>query len=304
MENTAKNFALQLGSLVTLYVSIGALIGLLFGIITVQYPDQAQMYWEYNDATSSIRFSIALLIVFFPTYIILTRLVNVIRRTEQGTYLTLTRWLIYLSLLVGGGVLLGDLVATFNSFLNGEITIRFALKALTVLLVTGVAFVYYLMDVRGYWQANERHSQYYGGIVALTVVVSLISGFMHTETPGEVRDMNLDAKQITDLQDMQYRVQAYASLHEALPKSLSDAYSGLQLPMAPEGRAMYRYEVISYNSFNLCAEFFTETKPGENALYGYDYTEPFSIKNPDDWSHGKGEWCFMRVLNTDKTILD
>lgn len=304
MENTAKNFALQLGSLVTLYISIGALISLLFAIITIQYPDPVQMYWEYSSASSSIRFSIALLLVFFPTYILLTRFVNVIRRTEHGTYLSLTKWLIYLSLLVGGGVLLGDLVATLNSFLNGEITIRFTLKALTVLLVTGTAFVYYLMDVRGYWQVNERHSQYYAGIVALAVVTSLVSGFMHTETPSEVRNINLDAKQITDLQDMQYRIQAYVIQNNSLPTSLSDAYDGLASPTSPEGRVSYRYEILSHNSFNLCAEFSTETKPGENISYATGSAEPFFIKNPDDWSHGKGEWCFVRVLATDKKSLD
>jgi hypothetical protein len=37
--------------------------------------------------------------------------------------------LVYLSLLVGGGVLLGDLVAVILAFLNGEITTRFILKA-------------------------------------------------------------------------------------------------------------------------------------------------------------------------------
>lgn len=304
MENTAKNFALQLGSLVTLYISIGALIGLLFNVITIQYPDPTEMYWEYDSASSGIRFSIALLVVFFPTYVVLTRYVNVIRRTEQGTYLALTKWLIYLSLLVGGGVLLGDLVATLNNFLNGEITIRFTLKALTVLLVTGTAFVYYLMDVRGYWQAHERHSQYYAGIVALAVVVALISGFMHTETPSEVRDMNLDAKQISELQDMQYRIQAYVIQSGSLPVSLSEAYGGLESPTSPEGRMSYRYEVLSPNSFNLCAEFRTETKPGESIPYATGSAEPFFIKNPDDWSHGRGEWCFMRVLSTDKKVLD
>jgi hypothetical protein len=116
MENTAKNFALQLGSLISLYVSIGALIALLFGIITLLYPDSAQYAWEGESARITIRTTIAILVVFFPTYITLTRIVNKIRRTESGTYLTLTKWLIYLSLLIGGGVLLGDLVTVLNSF--------------------------------------------------------------------------------------------------------------------------------------------------------------------------------------------
>jgi hypothetical protein len=300
MENTAKNFALQLGSLVTLYISIGSLIALLFGIITVQYPDQAQLPWEYESATSSIRFTIAMLIVFFPAYVVLTRFVNTIRRTEQGTYLTLTKWLIYLSLLVGGGVLLGDLVAILNGFLEGELTIRFILKALAVLLVTGSAFTYYLLDVRGYWKEHEQYSIYYAGIIGTVVLLSLITGFMNTETPSEVRDRNLDAKQITDMQEIQYRIEAYTVLNEKLPTTIEEAYDSLTPPFAPDGRTAYMYQVVETNSFKLCAEFAGENSTTGGMYYSEKgmYTQPLTIKNPNDWNHGAGIWCFTRVLNT------
>lgn len=300
MENTAKNFALQLGSLITLYVSIGSLIALLFGVITVQYPDQAQIPWEHDDATSNIRFAIAVLIIFFPSYIALTRFVNVIRRSEQGVYLTLTKWLIYLSLLVGGGVLLGDLVALLNGFLEGELTIRFVLKAITVFLVTGTAFIYYFLDVRAYWQKEERNSIYYAGIVSLAVLISLIAGFVNIETPSEVREMNLDAKQVSDLQEIQSHIESYIVLNSKLPEDIHTAYNTLQEPSAPTGRDAYIYQIIDANSFKLCAEFANENSDFGNQYYAEKtlYTEPFTIKNPNDWNHGSGAWCFTRVLSS------
>jgi len=300
MENTAKNFALQLGSLITLYVSIGSLIALLFGVITVQYPDQAQMPWEHDSATSGIRFAIAILIIFFPSYIALTRYVNVIRRSEHGIYLTLTKWLVYISLLIGGGVLLGDLVAVLNSFLEGELTVRFVLKAMTVFLVTGTAFAYYILDVRGYWQEQERYSIYYAGIVSLAVLVSLIGGFVNIETPNEVREMNLDAKQVSDLQEIQSHIESYVVLNAKLPEDISTAYNTLSEPVAPEGRNDYTYQVVDAQSFKLCAEFAGESSTSDNLYYPEKmmYSEPFSIRNPYDWNHGSGEWCFTRILNT------
>lgn len=299
MENTAKNFALQLGSLITLYVSIGSLIALLFGVITVQYPDQAQMPWEHDSATASIRFAIAILIIFFPSYIALTRFVNVIRRSEHGIYLTLTKWLVYLSLLIGGGVLLGDLVAILNSFLEGELTVRFVLKAMSVFLVIGTAFAYYLLDVRGYWQEQERYSIYYAGIVSLAVLVSLIGGFVNIETPNEVREMNLDAKQVSDLQEIQSHIESYVVLNAKLPDDISTAYNTLSEPVAPEGRNAYVYQVIDAQSFKLCAEFASESSTVGDSYYPEKmmYSEPFSIRNPYDWNHGSGEWCFTRILN-------
>ena len=303
MENTAKNFALQLGSLITLYISIGALIGLLFSVVTIIYPDPAQGYWEYDSASASIRFSIAMLVVFFP---VLTRLVNTIRRTEHGTYLTLTKWLIYLSLLVGGGVLLGDFVAVLNGFLNGELTTRFVLKALTVFLVTGTGFTYYLLDARGHWQSHEKHSIYYATVVTLAVVASLFVGFSHTQTPSQVREKNIDSKQVTDLQMIQNQIESYMAVNNTLPDTIESAYGGLSIPIAPENRMAYEYSVVSNDSFKLCADFVTESSQADNTFYGDSgiYAKPLTIRNPNDWNHGKGNWCYTRVLNTQVQKLD
>jgi hypothetical protein len=297
MENTAKNFALQLGSLISLYVSIGALIMLLLSIITLCYPDPAQYLWEGESASQTIRTTMAMLIVFFPTYIILTRLVNTIRRSEGGVYLTLTKWLIYLSLLIGGGVLLGDLVMVLNSFLNGELTIRFILKALVVLVVVGAAFAYYLADVRGYWQANEKQSIQYAGVVAVVVLAAVVYGFTMIEAPSEVREMNIDRTQISDLQNIQYSIEAYAALNGELPETIEEAFGGLPVPKASEGRADYTYDIVSATKFELCAEFAFPSSGSERMMYSDAYlTEPMMVKGAYNWDHNAGEWCFERVL--------
>ncbi len=304
MENTAKNFALQLGSLVSLYVSVSALVVLLFGIITTLHPDPAQGYFEYEDASSSIRFSIALLVVFFPTYIILTRLVNTIRRTEHGTYLTLTKWLIYISLLIGGGILLGDLVYVLNSFLNGELTTRFILKAISFFIVVGAGFVYYLFDARGYWQEHEKTSIQYGIGVAIVVIVTIIFGFTHIEAPAEVREMKIDALQLTDLQNIQYRIEEAYNIDSKVPNSINELFIGIEAPVAGEGRQPYVYTVTSPTTFELCAEFAYPSTKSEQM----QYTQPIRfeetvLKNPYNWDHGDGNWCFKRVVSTPPQAL-
>jgi len=295
-QNTAKNFVLQLGSLVALYISISALITLLLGIITVSFPDPAQGYWEYDSASSSIRFAIALLVVFFPTYLILTRLVNNIRRRESGVYLTLTKWLIYLSLFVGGVVLLGDLVAVINEFLNGELTVRFLLKALSILIVVGAAFVYYLLDAKGYWQTHEKKSVEYGIGAFVVVVLALVFGFMHTEAPAEVREMRIDDNQITDLQDMQWRIEEYYRVNETLPESINDLYVATNAPIASEGRKAYEYNKTAEGAFELCAEFYGESKRQESIARPITL-EGELIKNPYNWDHPAGWYCFERVVS-------
>lgn len=305
MENTAKNFALQLGSLISLYISIGALISLLFGIITVQYPDVAQGYWEVDGATSSIRFSIALLIVFFPTYLILTRLVNTIRRTEHGVYLTLTKWLIYISLLLGGAILLGDLVYVLNSFLNGELTTRFILRALVFFIVVGTACIYYLLDARGYWQSHEKVSIQYGMLVTVVVVVSLVIGFMNIEAPAQVREMKIDATQIIDLQNIQNRIEEAYRIDGVLPVSFHALFIGIDTPKASEGRDAYRYTVTSPTTFELCADFAYPSSKAEQMQYAQPVAQDgMTLKNPYNWNHGVGEFCFKRVLNVYESVAN
>ncbi len=299
MENTtAKHFALQLGSLISLYVTLGALINLLFAIITVQYPDVINGYWEYDSAAYGIRLSIALLIVFFPAYIVLTRFVNVARRTQESAYLGLTKWLIYLSLLVGGAVMLGDVVTIINNFLNGELTIRFILKALVVLVVVGVAFTYYLFDARGYWQTHEEKSKQYGMGVAVVVIAALVFGFMNTETPSQVREMRLDQTQISDLQTIQYHIEESYRVNSKLPQTLSTPYEGLVIPEAPEGRDDYSYTVTGPNTFELCANFAYPTNKSEQMRYSEPMYMDKGIVNPNNWEHSEGEWCFKRTMGS------
>lgn len=296
MENhTAKHFVLQLGSLVTLYLSLSFLLVLLFGIVNIMFPDAVDGYWQVAGAHSSVRLGIAMVIVFFPTYLALTRAVNKLRRQETGgAYLSLTKWLVYLSLLVAGLVLLGDLVAVIMAFLEGELTQRFLLKALAVFVVIGSAFHYYVLDARGYWLKNEQKSIRFAIGTLLVVFASLAYGFANIETPTEVREQKLDATQVSDLQQIQYRIQDYYVTNNQMPESL-EALGEPAVPQAPENRPAYRYTVTS-EGFELCATFKEASSPDE-WIGTMAIMEKSLIRNPDNWQHGTGEVCFERVIN-------
>jgi hypothetical protein len=300
MENhTAKHFVLQLGSLITLYLSLGFLIALVFSTITIFYPDAAAGSWEAESASQSVRLSIAMLVVFFPTYLYLTRKVNLQRR-ESGSdaYTGLTKWLVYLSLLVGGGVLLGDMVAILLAFLNGELTSRFILKALFLLVLVGSAFYYYLKDARGYWNTREKASIMFGAGMALVVVASIIVGLMNIESPAVVREVKLDNAQITDLQQIQWRIQDKLAVSSTtLPSTLEEIYVEFEAPTAPEGREAYSYE-LTETGFKLCATFAGESSDINQSYpnYGYEKGMYMTIVNPDDWAHKAGRYCFERVV--------
>jgi len=303
MNETPRHFALQLGALIALYASIASLITLLFRGSTLTLPDPADSYWQASSAQESMRFAFAALLIFFPTYLGLTRTVNVIRRRDtHGEYLGLTRWLIYLSLLLGGGIILGDAVAVLYSWLNGELTLRFFLKSITLAGIVTVAFTYYLLDAKGYWQTHERYSLLYG-LGAIVIVAAAITWALTVmDSPAEVRESRIDERQTNDLQDIQYRIQDYLVANEELPPNLATAYVTGEPPMAPPERSEYRYERTG-DGFQLCAEFATTSERDE---YPYanrpiappkESTQPY-IENPHNWRHEAGEWCFTRTVNS------
>lgn len=295
MENhTAKHFVLQLGSLLSLYLSIGFLLTLLFGIITVQFPDAANGYWETESAQGQIRLGIAMVLVFFPTYLVLTRTVNTLRRTEtNGAYLNLTKWLVYLSLLVGGGVLLGDLVAVIMSYLEGELTERFLLKAFSVFLVVGAAFHYYILDARGYWLTREDKSIMFAFGAGLVVLAALGYGFTQAGSPREARELRLDAKQVQDLQSIQWNIETYIYENKRVPASLTDL--SLSVPQAPEGRPAYEY-VPTSEGFELCATFANDSINQEPTFPTRFEDQKIQIFNENNWEYKAGFSCFARTV--------
>lgn len=301
MENhTAKNFVLQLGSLISLYLSLSFLILLLFSLINLLIPDAADTVWDIESAASTVRIGISMVVVFFPTYLIMTRLVNTARRKDpQHNYLGLTKWLIYLSLLVGGAALLVDLVVVIQAFLEGDITQRFILKAVLFSLVVGSAFYYYLLDARGHWLHHEKQSIGFGVSTGIVVLVTIILGFLNIDTPAQVRQQKLDDIQVSDLQDIEWRVQDYLTINGSLPIDLTELYGDTVVPSAPDDRPAYTYTVTE-TGFKLCATFFAPSPAGKYRTIArpvaVKMTETPTIVSPDNWEHPAGEYCFTRVV--------
>lgn len=292
----AKNFVLQVASLVTLFVSIPAFIALLFGIINLQFPDAADQYWQIDSAQNSIRYSIAVLVIFFPAYLALTRMVNKARRTEGALYHTLTKWLIYIALLIAGVVMLTDLAVVVYTFLGGEITTRFILKALALLAVIAAAFYYYAQDAKDHWQDHEKESIRIGIGALAVVAIAAIYGITLIDTPGVAREIRLDQEQISDLMDMQWRIEAYYQETNSFPANLDQVYQDFEAPQAPEGREAYSYSPTGPDTYELCATFAHPTPEGERQAHRPSFAGDAVYLQNQNWEHPAGIKCFERRI--------
>src|SRR3989338_9723580 len=128
-------------SIIFLYVSVIGFGILLFGIIDVYFPDVlSDTYGWY--AKSALRWPLALLVVIFPLYLWFTSyLERDLEKNPEKRALKIRKWLLYFTLFVATLVIVGDLVSVIFSFLNGELTLRFVLKVLTVLALALSVFV-------------------------------------------------------------------------------------------------------------------------------------------------------------------
>lgn len=147
---SAREAFLYLVLFTTLYISAFNLGNLIFQFINQAFPDaamqQERMILQSHEA---VRWSISYLVVAFPIFLYISRLIGRAIRLDPGKgFSKVRRWLTYLTLFVAAGVLIGDFVALVFNFLGGELGVRFGLKVVTVGAIAGAVFGYYLRDLR------------------------------------------------------------------------------------------------------------------------------------------------------------
>jgi membrane protein YqaA with SNARE-associated domain len=129
-----------------LFISAFSFGGLLFEFVDRWIPDPLQYSW--NNDTNAIRGFTAALIVAFPLYLWLSTLAaRRIRREPARRESRIRQWLTYVTLFIAAAVIIVDLITLLAGLLQGDLTLRFALKTLTVLLIAGLIFGYYLWEL-------------------------------------------------------------------------------------------------------------------------------------------------------------
>jgi uncharacterized protein YacL len=117
-------------------------------LINRYFKDVTRSYYGDYDM-EALKFSLAAVVIAFPIFIWLTYKLN--KETETNVEKRnskIRKWLTYLTLFVTVAILIGDLITFLFFFLDGELTMRFVLKVLVVLIITGSIFWYYKNDLK------------------------------------------------------------------------------------------------------------------------------------------------------------
>lgn len=298
-RNLPRDVFLHLFAIVALYWSAISFITLCWQYINYFFPNILNQRY-YADFIGPIRFSVASLIIIFPLFILASWYLNKVYRKEVAVRESKVRkWLIYLTLFIASLIIIGDLVTVIYNFLGGDITVRFVLKSLSVLVVAGVVFGYYLDDVRR--SEPSSSAKLYAIGTGILILILVIGAFFIVGSPKSARLVQLDQQRIGDLQNIQYQVVNYWQRKEGLPQSLSalyDSISGYSIPNDPETNRPYEYNIkdASLLKFELCANFSlqgSQSGPGLKAVPAYPQNGEFS----QNWEHGQGRTCFERQID-------
>lgn len=131
-----------------LYVSAYQLGHLLFSFINLAFPTPGDSF-ESERAGRAVRWATASIIIAFPLFLAMSvKVGREIRQEPARRQSSIRRWLIYLTLLVAAGFIVGDAITLVYNLLSGELTARFVLKVLVVAAIAGAIFWYFLTTTR------------------------------------------------------------------------------------------------------------------------------------------------------------
>lgn len=268
---------------------------IIFQVINRYVPDVLNQYGDQFQ-NSSLTFAISAVIISTPIFFILMRLIQKnLFSGELAKDSGIRRWLTYFILLISAVVMIGWLIATVNSYLNGEMTMKFFLKALTAIVISGAVFSFYLYDIRRKEVLNIKDKiikAYFSGAVA-AVVLALVSGFLTADSPRVARNQRTDEKIINSFTMIDQGVNEYYNLKNILPQNLDElvkeynyiTIKELQDPITGE---KFEYSIVSDKQYQLCAVF--RTSSAEQEKKG-NYVDPV-------WRHDTGKQCIKRqVMN-------
>jgi len=290
-------YLLSLVALVFTSISVGTII---FQIINKTIPDALTLA-PGGFVQEALRFAISAIIIAGPIYFVMMWLINKslfkgIMEKESG----IRKWLTYFILLVSAVVMIGWLIATIGSFLNGELTVKFILKSLTSILISALIFSFYLYDIKreDTSQNNNIIRVYFYGSMAVATI-ALVAAFFFIDSPFKVRQQKYDQAIVNKFSQIDSAINAYYGENKKLPAGLKDLPGGgstyyiIESDITDPGTdKVFDYKVDAKDAYELCATFKTENK---------SQADDKSIYVDTRWLHDAGYQCLkQRIAQIDQ----
>lgn len=284
-------YMLSLAALITLAFSAGAII---FQIINKNITDVLNQF-RGSYSPDALKFAISALVIAAPIFFLTSRqIMKNLFTGELAADAGVRKWLTYFIIFVSSVVMLGWLIATINNFLEGELTLKFALKALTSIGIAAAAFSFYYYDIRRAETAGRRDRvvriYFYASLVFVIAVFA--ASLFFVESPAETRSRIIDSNVIANFSNIEGAVNNYYRVYGRLPENLdvlreNFSYITNETVSNPATGEDIEYNAVGEKMFALCATFTTSNKDLEKNDYRF-YNER--------WLHDAGYQCLRQTV--------
>lgn len=282
-QHSAKTLFAYLGLFFTLGTVAIALGGVIFQIINNVFP--LESYYNYSYSQGAMKASLAALIVGTPFFF---GFALMIRKALNKDMIDVNRgprqWISYIILFIVVAIAVGDFIAVVTSLLNGDLTVRFILKALTVLAISGAIFWFFWAELKSDTALKSSAlPKTTLAVAAIVIVAAIVGGLVFVDTPKQTRMKDYDSQRENHLQTLRQAVNDYYAANQELPESLDQLEVYAKRLMDPVTNEPYDYSVISEDEYQLCATFETASDDElTNRNYPLDY----------EFRHDAGTECF------------
>lgn len=301
-----RDVFLHLFAIITLYLSAINVGVIIFQALNIYLPDVLTNLGGNSSYKDTIRWAVASLVIAFPVYVWLNWFTEKeLEKIPEKRELRTRKWLLYLTLFLAAVVIVADLITLVFNFLQGELTVRFVLKVITVFFISSAIFRYYLWSVRReISKAVQTHRSIFAKVVIAIVAVVTIVGFIIAGLPQSQRLIRLDERRVSDLEGIQSQVLYFWQQKDKLPQTLaetSDSLNGYTAPVDPVSNSAYEYRVLGDLKFEICANFAVASNADNNVTGAYPAI-PAPYPGPiydtfNNWQHPAGRFCFDRTID-------
>lgn len=141
---SARDAFYYLLNFITLGFWTVALGQIFYRLIAYRFPDSTDSTY-FGSLRDDIAWQAATVIVAFPVFLFVHSLIQRDLRNRPDLYYSgVRRWLTYLALVIASIVVLGDAAWVVEALIKGELTLKFILDSLVLLVIGGGVFLYYL----------------------------------------------------------------------------------------------------------------------------------------------------------------
>ncbi len=294
-KSATRDFFLYLLMGGIFYFLIFDFVSLLFSYIEHMLPDVLNNGYDYF--AQSIRSQLSSMMVLFPVYLGIAWYIRKdLNANPEKVEFGLRKFFIYLTLFLATVALIGDMITLVNTYLDGEITLRFMLKVVVVLVTALGAGSYIFYELkRG---ADSRPSKKIAIAASVIFLSTIVWGLILAGSPSNRRLYRLDMLRVSHLSQIAYTtIDQYWNGNSKLPSTIGEiSKNSIYLnPVDPETGNAYEYKVLGTKQYELCANFDLETSKDPNDIqYAYNtvYNSPYVNFSEKVWEHPAGNYCY------------